>query len=188
MLAATIHSFCSCPIPDTRPFFWHSGGMKRRTSFRTVLGCLVATIIGRCVAFGEVTKFYWPGRWSEDKLRQHLATDSKHLFDPAKLSDLTFQDCLDLHDWHHCEIGHLSRTPWPEGKQIPDTPEGRGPTNKPTNEPWDEYLKRRNRHQQAPAPAPQPTVPSPSPKVDFNREIEVPSGKRTVRPITPLGD
>lgn len=138
------------------------------------------------MAFGEVTKFYWPGRWSEDKLRQHLATDSKHLFDPAKLSDLTFQDCLDLHDWHHCEIGHRSRTPWPEGKQIPDTPEGRGPTNKPTNEPWDEYLKRKSRFKKEPASSPSS---QPAPRVDYQREVEISvPEKRPFRPITPLDD
>ncbi|MDF1811772.1 MAG: hypothetical protein P1V20_06145 [Verrucomicrobiales bacterium] len=104
-------------------------------------GCLIATLAGRCVAFGELAKFYWPGRWSEKSLRDHLEHDSKHLFDQTKIKDLTFQECIDLHDWHHCEIGHRSRTPYPDGKQLPDTPAGRGKTAKPVEgQDWESWI------------------------------------------------
>jgi len=108
-----------------------------------MLGCVVASIVGRCIAFGETTKFYWPGRWSEKALRDHLRTDSKHTFKSADLEGLSFQDCLDLHDWHHCELGMASKTPYPNGKQLPNTEPGRGITTKPEEETWSQYLKRK---------------------------------------------
>lgn len=119
------------------------GVMKRRTSFRALVGCAIASVVGRCIALGETTKFYWPGRWSEKALRKHLISEAgKHLFDPAKLEDLTFQDCLDLHDWHHCELGMASRTPYPSGRRLPGTDAGRGKTTKPEGVDWDEFLSK----------------------------------------------
>lgn len=125
--------------------------MKRRTSFRTVAGCLIATIVGRCIALGETTKFYWPGCWSENSLRDHLIKDEgKHSFDPAQLKDLTFQDCLDLHDWHHWQLGMKSRTPYPDGKRVPGTDAGRGKTTKPEDEDWEQFLNKQK--QETPEP------------------------------------
>ncbi|MDF1755574.1 MAG: hypothetical protein P1U89_22485 [Verrucomicrobiales bacterium] len=117
--------------------------MKRRSSFRATVGCFLATLAGRCIALAETTKFYWPGRWSHRSLKDHLIEDDKHLFDPARIDELTFQDCLDLHDWHHAQIGHASRTPYPDGKNVPDTEPGRGPTTKPADENWLEFMDKK---------------------------------------------
>jgi hypothetical protein len=106
-----------------------------------MIGCALATIVGRCVAFAETTKFYWPGRWSEKALRNHLKTDDKHCFTTTDLEELTFQDCLDLHDWHHCQLGMASKTPYPNGKHIPDSEPGRGVTTRPEEITWDQFLK-----------------------------------------------
>lgn len=91
------------------------------------------------MALAERTKFYWPGRYSERALRTHLA-DNKHRIPKERLEGLTFQDCIDLHDWHHIEIlGNARSTPFPSGKQIERTKLGRGETTVET--PWHAYLR-----------------------------------------------
>lgn len=112
-----------------------------------MIGCLAATVVQRCVAFGEVTKFYWPNRWTERGLRRHLVLNDNHEFNSDLVDGLTFQDCIDLHDWHHLQLRVIRNNPkpapFPEGKQVPETGEGRGETSKPVEEPWEEYIKRR---------------------------------------------
>lgn len=103
--------------------------MNRRKSFKTAIGCFIATIVGKCIALGEITKFYWPGHFSPESLRRHLATDEKHHFGWEKVKNLTFQEMIDLHDDHHWKLGMKSKTPWPNGKQIPGTVQGRGPVS-----------------------------------------------------------
>ncbi len=129
--------------------------MTRRKSIKNTIGCLIASVVGTCFALAEKTKYYWPGHYSEKALRNHLAED-KHGFPPSRTDDLTFQECIDLHDHHHTNyLG--GKIPFLRGKQIGKT-RGRG---KVSVTDWDAWIKGKSTRKPQKPPAKPIAKPEP---------------------------